>query len=296
MLLVSITAETLWIRKRNLVNIAYDPKEYERNLIPTEEMLRKLVERRVDILSFIERRWSFNIPNPNKSWIKTEDNIAILRITNFEDWWNKIGKKTRNMVRKAQKSGLETSVVDPSEKLAEGICKIYNETPVRQGRAFSHYGRTLQNVTAEVLSVNDSTFIAGYFQGEIVGFIQLIYGDDIAVVSQILSLQKFWDKAINNALVAKAVEVCAGKQVQWIMYGRMGNHPSLDTFKRSNCFEKYPLTRYYIPLTLKGKLVTKLGLQEDFKDSMPEWLKKPLFPVFAWLSRTKTLAKLKFHK
>jgi hypothetical protein len=57
-----------------------------------------------------------------------------------------------------------------------------------------------------------------------------------------------------------------------------------------------PLTRYYIPLTLKGKIILKLGLHKDLKDSMPQWLKKPLFPVFNWVSRIKTLIKLKFHK
>ena len=52
------------------------------------------------------------------------------------------------MVRKAEKSGIKTEVVEPNEKLAEGIWKIYNETPIRQERAFPHYGIPLQ-VTRE---------------------------------------------------------------------------------------------------------------------------------------------------
>ena len=32
-----------------------------------------------------------------------------------------IGKKTRNMVRRAEKSGLKVNVVEPNDKLAEGI-------------------------------------------------------------------------------------------------------------------------------------------------------------------------------
>ena len=38
------------------------------------------------------------------------------------------------------------------------------------------------------------------------------------------------------------------------MYGRIGNHPSLDSFKDNNGFVKYPITRYYIPLTGKGRI------------------------------------------
>jgi hypothetical protein len=71
----------------------------------------------------------------------------------------------------------------------------------------------------------------------------------------------------------------------WLMYGRMGNHPSLDTFKESNGFSKFELTRYYVPLTWNGKLAIKLGLHRKAKDSLPEWLKSPLIPLFNWTSR-----------
>jgi predicted xylose isomerase-like sugar epimerase len=66
---------------------------------------------------------------PSSSWLKAEDNIALLQIIPYEAWLAKVGKKTRNMVRKAQKSGVQTEVVEPTEQLAEGIWKIYNETP-----------------------------------------------------------------------------------------------------------------------------------------------------------------------
>jgi hypothetical protein len=138
-----------------------------------------------------------------------------------------------------------------------------------------------------VLSARNCTFIGAFFQDELAGFIQLVHGDNVAIISQILSLQKYWDKAVNNSLVAKAVEVCAASQIQWVMYGRMGNHPSLDSFKQSNGFTKFSLTRYYIPLTRKGIAATALGLHRDFKDTLPQWLKNPLFPVFNWVSRTK---------
>ena len=97
-------------------------------------------------------------------------------------------------------------------------------------------------------------------QEELVGFIQIVYGDNIAIISQILSMQKHWDKAVNNALLAKAVEVCASKGERWLMYGRIGNHPSLDKFKESNGFVKFPIARYYVPLTWKGRVGYTLGL------------------------------------
>ncbi len=198
-----------------------------------------------------------------------------------------------NMIRKAEKSGIETHVADPDEGLAVGIWRVYNETPIRQERGFPHYGVSLADVRKSVFLAVNSTFIGAYLQQELAGFIQLVHGDNITIISQILSLQKHWDKAISNALVANAVEFCAGKGVKWLMYGRMGNHPTLDNFKLNNGCVKHELFRYYIPLTRKGKLAAKLGLQRDFKDILPESVKYPLMPAYNWISREKMRIKIR---
>jgi hypothetical protein len=280
--------DALTVRKKLFIKIARNAREYEKDVFPTEKFVDKLKERGVDIFTFIERRWCHVISNPPRSWIKADDNVALLQVPSYDEWWKTIGKKTRNMVRKAKKSGITTKVAAPDEKLAEGIWKIYNETPIRQGRGFPHYGVTLQTVKRRVLSSKNCTFIGAYFEGEIVGFIQLVHGDNTAITSQILSLQKHWDKAVNNALLAKAIEVCANEQVRWLMYGRMGNHPSLDRFKQNKGFTRFSLTRYYVPLTVKGKITTKLGLHREFKDVLPQSIKYALIPVYNWISRTKT--------
>lgn len=282
--------ENLEVRKKGFLKIAKysEQHEYVRDIVPSVRFVEKLWERRSDIFTFIERRWSQPITNPSSNWRKVDDNIALLQINSYDAWWQSIGKKTRNMIRKAEKSGVIVQVVQPSEKLSEGIWKIYNETPFRQGRAFSHYGLSLESVRSGVFASKNDTFIAAILDDEIIGFVQLAYGNNIAIISQILSLQQHWDKAINNALIAKTVEVCASKNVQWVMYGRIGNHPSLDKFKENNSFTKYPLTRYYIPLSRKGKIAMMLGLHRNLKDVVPEPIKKPLFGAYNWVSRTKT--------
>lgn len=281
--------KTVAIKKKLFFKVARDTQEYVKDVVPTQDFIGKLAERGVDIFTFIERKWRNGISNPPPHlWLKTEDNIALLQLASYEEWWKNVGKKTRNMVRKAGKSGVETEVVEPNEKLAEGIWKIYNETPIRQERAFPHYGISLQTVKRSLLSTKDHTFIGASFQGELAGFIQLIHGDRTAVISQILSLQKHLDKAINNALIAKAVAFCANKKITWIMYGRMGNHPSLDKFKQSNGFAKFPVNRYYVPITRKGRIAVKMGLHREAKDTLPEPLKTALIPVYNWISRNKT--------
>jgi hypothetical protein len=91
-------------------------------------------------------------------------------------------------------------------------------------------------------------------------------------------MQKHLDKSVNNAMLAKAVEVCAANGNRWLMYGRIGNHPSLDRFKENNGFVKYSVTRYYIPFTAKGRWAIKLGLHRELKDALPNSMKYPLLP------------------
>jgi hypothetical protein len=285
---VDTELETLVTRKKGFARISsYDGTlEYQRNFVPTDRFLEKLAERGSDIFTFLERKWCCTIPNPPDWWVKTEDNIALLNVTSYEDWLEQVGKKTRNMVRKAEKSDVRTEVVEPNDALAEGIWKVYNETPIRQNRAFPHYGESMNAVKA-LFTIENATYLAAFLQNEVIGFIQLVHGDRIIIISQILSLQKHSDKAVNNALIAKSVEICASEQRGWLMYGRMGNHPSLDNFKQNNGFTKQLLTRYYVPITGRGRLAIRLGMHRELKDALPNRIKYALIPVYNWVSRNK---------
>lgn len=286
----------LVVRQRAFFRIAQDVREYGWDFVPTDMFLRKLTDRGVDVFTFIERKWCSSIPKPEDSLVKVEDNIALLPIKTYEEWLAVVGKKTRNMVRKAEKSGVRMEVVEPSGKLAEGIWRIYNEAPIRQERAFPHYGISLGTVKSLVFSAHDATFIGAFLDGELIGFIQLAYGEKIAIIQQILSFQKHSDKAVNNALIAKAVQVCTARRVEWLMYGRMGNHPSLDEFKENNGFTKFSFPRYFVALTRKGRIAIRMGLHKELKDSLPAAIKSPLFPVFNWASRSKQRLRLWLSK
>lgn len=273
-------------RKKIFVTIARDSREYELDIFPDKSYIKKLKDLNIDIFTFIERKWSRSNLSSKKKWINTIDNIAMLQLTNFDSWWKKIGKKTRNMVRKAKKSGVITCISTPNNTLAKGIWIIYNETPIRQNRPFPHYGTNFKKIE-NLLSLKNHIFIGSYFENELIGFVDLIVGENMAIISQILSLKKHWDKAINNALIAKTVEVCLENQVKWVMYGRIGNHPSLDKFKQNIGFEQLVLMRYYIVLSLKGKIATKLGFHQDIKDVLPQRIITLLLPFYNWFNKVK---------
>ena len=84
-----------------------------------------------------------------------------------------------------------------------------------------------------------------------------------ANIVQILSMIKHYDKRPANALIAKAVEICAQKEVShMIYYNYIYNDPksSLTEFKRRNGFEKVLLPRYYVPTdSPRERIALRLG-------------------------------------
>jgi len=296
-LVVEEDLETISLYKRFFFTLAKDREEYLHDVVPRKEFLTKLRDMDADVLTIIERGWCFTLPKPPVTWRREKDNVALIRVTSYKDWWNEVGKKTkRRMVRRAQKMGVSTRVVEPCEGLVKGICKIYNETPIRQDRRFPHYGETLEMIRRTVFGSQNSTYIGAYYGEDLIGFVQLLYGDKVALMSQLLSLQQHFNKVPNNALVAKAVEVCADRRFPYLIYGRIGNHPSLDMFKQANGFVRFSVNRYYIPLTRKGMLAIRLRVHQEMKDALPESIKLPLIPLVNWVDRTKTKTLLFLHR
>ncbi len=284
--------ETIAIQSLHLFKLARDYREYEKDIIPSAKFFSRLTGLGADVFTFIERSWLRQTLATDKSWTTNEDNVALYEVTTYSTWLETVGKKTRNMVRKAEKTGVKTLAVKPDERTTREMWSIYNETPFRQGAGFPHYGITLDTVKANVNAYPNATFIGAYLNDELIGFIRLLHGKDLTYIDQILSLQKHMDKAVNNALIAKAIEYCASNSIRWLMYGRMGNHPTLDTFKQNNGFKELKIKRFYVPLTVKGKLALSSRLHREMKDTLPQWLKKPLFPLYGWASRTKMKLKL----
>jgi L-amino acid N-acyltransferase YncA len=286
---------TVSLQKQLGITIAKDPDEYEKDIIPSPQFLTKLKKREADVFSFVERSWCFKMPNPPSEWKTSEDNVALLTIDSYKSWLKGVTKKTHhNPVKRALKKGVTVGQAEANGELFEAIWRIYNETPVRQDRAFTHYGLTLEAVTntfTNEANNPESFFVAAYFEGSIVGFMQVKIHGQTAAIRQILSLIEHSRKSINKAMIAKTVEVCSLHGVRWIVYARMGNHPSLDKFKEENGFVRFDVRRFYVPLSRKGKLAMRIGLHKDLKDSMPSFAKKIAIPLYNWNSKRK-LSKL----
>jgi hypothetical protein len=231
-----------------------------------------------DIFTFAQRlphtapKYEFNV-----EW----ENFAVVPITTYAEWWkSRIESSVQRAVRKATKSGVEVRLAELDDAFVNGIVNINNETPVRQGKAFWHFQKSFEAMKHENSTYSDrNEFLGAYYQGELIGFIRMIYVDKVASIIQLLTMMKHFDKRPANALIAKAVEVCEKKGMSHLMYcNYVYNDPksSLTEFKRRSGFEQALLPRYYIPLTLKGKIALRLGLHRGLVGQIP----KPLIRQF----------------
>ncbi len=226
---------------------------------------------KADVLTFFQRPPDLQ---PKFAQHFELENYAAVPVTTFEAWWEKLPQEARKNTRRAAKRGVEVKVAIFDDELARGIHKICNETPVRQGRPFWHYGKSFEQIKIEHATyVERSDFIAAYFEGELIGFIKMVYVDRLASIMAILALNSHYDKRPMNALLSKAMEVCAQKGVGYFVYGNYiyGNKKdsSLVEFKRRNGFEQIDFPRYYIPLTLKGKIYVGLKLYRGAVGLLP---------------------------
>ena len=229
---------------------------------------------RVDILTFLQK-----LPANSERYPYSfdMDNLAVLSVSTFENWWNnQIRSYPRNRARQAEKRGVVLRKVQFGEELVRGICGIYNETPVRQGKRFPHYGMTLERAREYAATFLDRSIYVGAFVGnDMIGFIKLTMDESRtqACLVHILSMVQHKEKAPTNALIAEAVRTCAELDVPYLVYEHFnyGNKAdSLTHFKEVNGFQRFNVPRYYVPLNAIGRIALQLGLHRRIVDRIPE--------------------------
>jgi len=245
-------------------------------------------KRIADIFTFTQK---LNDPRPKYPYAVEWDNAAAIPITTYDEWFrNRAATDVRQNVKKAARRGVVVRSVPFDDQLVKGIVEIYNESPVRQGRPFWHYGKDFDTVKEETSHcLGRSDFIGAYVQDELIGFIKLLRGAAAADIVLIVCKESHFDKRATNALIAKAVEMCVEKQIPYLTYAKFayGNktNSSLSVFKSRNGFEQILLPRYYVPLTAKGRLAVRWKLYRKVRDIMPENLLSAILKIRARLNR-----------
>jgi hypothetical protein len=229
---------------------------------------------KADIFTFWQR-----LPDtePKHSFHVEWEELAALPIRNYDHWWNhQIKSRVRNQIRKAEKQGLVVREATYDDDFVRGMTAIFNEAPVRQGRKFWHYGKDFQTIKRQFSrNIHREDMIGAYFENELIGFIMLANAGRYGVTTQIISAIKHRDKNTNNAMIAKAVEMCERKGLGHLVYLYWGDD-SLAEFKRRCGFERTRIPCYFVPLTQKGKVAMQLGLHRGWKELVPKQVRGSL--------------------
>jgi hypothetical protein len=260
--------------------------EWQLDIEQPEEVIRQLKASspQIDLLRFWQR-----IPEtkPKYPYYHEMRDVAAIPITDHKYWFEKqITRNARNKVRKTQKFGVTIEETVLNDGLVDGIMSIFNQSPVRRGKRFWHYGKDFNTVKAEMsLDLDQSTFITAYYQNELIGFIKLMFTDRYALLTIILDKLNHRDKAPMNGMISKAVEICAQRTVPYLAYymWRRGGHAE---FQESTGFERIPVPEYFVPLTVKGALGLRLNLHRGLAGLIPEKTMARLLALRAkWYAR-----------
>src|SRR5882672_7315341 len=201
-----------------------------------------------------------------------------LPVTTFDHWWTQqIGFKARNKAKQGEKKGVVVREAPFDDALVKGIWEVYNENPLRQGTANTHFGKSIEAVhRMEETFLDNSIFIGAYLGNNLIGFAKLVHDETRtqAGLMNIVSMIRHRDMAPTNMLVAQAVRSCAQRGIAYLVYSRYAygkkQQSSLTDFKERNGFKQIDLPRYYVPLTQMGTLALRLGLHHRLSERIPE--------------------------
>ncbi len=240
-----------------------DPAPYVKRL--------KEQEPHADIFTFTQK---LPATVPKYAYPLEWESLAVISLTNFKDWWEKLPQESRKNVRRSQKRGVVVRVADFDDDLVRGIVDVNNDSPLRQGRRFPHYGKTFDQVKKDHSSFLDrSDFICAYSGDELIGFLKIVYRGKIASILQLLAKAGYYEKKPANAMIAKAVELCDARGISHVTYGlySYGNKrdSSIVDFKVRNGFQEILMPRFYVPLTRWGVLCMKLKLHRGLLGVLP---------------------------
>jgi hypothetical protein len=277
-----LTISGRWLRKATIHEEAWSTSDVESPEAIIAE-LRKHAKAgfRADIFTFVQ---TVPLTQPQFPYYWEGESVAAASAVDIQKWWSGLPQETRKNVRRSQKRGVEVRVAPLDDALVRQIISVNNETPTKQGKVFTHFGKDFDEVKKDQSSFPDrSDYVCAFLEDELIGFMKLVHRGNTASILTLLCKPSHADKRPANAIIAKAMELCHDKGFSHLTYGLLnyGNKKESDLkqFKVRNGFEEILVPRYFIPLTWKGSLVLKLGLHRGMIGLLPSRLIRVLLSI-----------------
>jgi len=275
---VRIGPDVVTIRGKGLrIAAVHDEWWQEREVEDPEAFVKQLKQRRGDVPRADLFVFMQQVPGsqPKHKYAMEMESVAAARTASFKEWWESLPQESRKNTRRAEKRGVVISVRPLDDELIRGIMDVNNDSPVRQGGRNLHYGKSFEETKKDSSSFADRCdFICAHCGDELIGFLKLVYKGEVAALLNLTTKAGHNDKRPANALMTKAVELCAAKGASYLTYGlfNYGNKRSspLRDFKVRNGFTEMLTPKFYVPLTAKGALAMRLGLHRGLLGVFPE--------------------------
>ena len=149
-----------------------------------------------------------------------------------DDIWNRFEGRARNMIRKAEKAGVEVSPYDGDSTLVGHYFNILNEIFQRSGTSSPHPESFFQAFAEMSLSDDRFVFLVARSEGSFVGGAMFLAADDrMTYLSGVTTLEGR-KLAPNSLLIWHAMKVANSRRLRVFDLGGTGNS-SIDKFKAS---------------------------------------------------------------
>jgi hypothetical protein len=267
----TIICSGTWLKTASVQDEAF----LEGEVVPDPESVivhLKQWEVKPDVFTFSQK---ITDPKTKFAYQMELDEFAVIPITTYEDWFrNRTKKDVKENVRRAKRESVEVRTSAYDDAFVQGIKRLYDEMPIRQGKRFWHYGKSFDALKQlHGTYCERAEYLGAYLCAEMIGFLKMVYVDNFAKTMHVFGSYKHRRKRPTNALIAKAVEICAERRLSLLIYGEYDfgskRANSLTEFKRRNGFEQMKYPRYFIPLTVKGNLALRLSLHRGLRHYVP---------------------------
>lgn len=234
--------------------------------------IRTMPERKSIILLKLRRRIEIN---PEIKYALDEENFSFyldLRKGKETVWKEDIKSKTRNQVRKAEKSNFETKI--GGAELLDDFFKVISEAWRDLGTP-THSKNFYRNILKELdgNGTFNSRLIVLYLNGEPASGACVIFNDEVIHHPYAATLRKYNKLSLNNGLYWRIIEFAADSKISFFDFGRSRKSQGTFDFKKSWGAQEIPLFYYYFN-------VDKMENMEDSfiaKIMISVWKRMPLF-------------------
>jgi hypothetical protein len=248
----------------------------------------------IDIVSFIERTFLksanrsalVNASYLSKRSLETEmETIGLLRTSPHESWFRSLGKTTRGDIRRSERRGILVKDVQVDDRFLRDAQLIYNETPVRQGRRYTRYGVSIEDLRKDFLDFESQEFLGAYDDTQLIGLFWMMPGDRVAQIRALIHLISKRNKLPTSALIDAAVRKCSERGIQFLVYPTTyGLQPGLDSFRLRMKFFPFAVPRHYVPLTRRGSIAIRLHVHKPIQYVIPRNIAGAISPIYNHIS------------